>query len=501
MDIAVVRMKGIEVRREALRVLREGLAGARASLYGVHSVQFSTQTPGARRFMPISHVTLVHMGQSLALPDKPLVDLALKDLQAIKAEAPQYPVIVVVDGLNEEVETRLRRLGLEGIDSRALDTARQVRNLVENKIIELRLGISPPVQLEEILDSTAGDANVVQAIKYEFSGATPPAKLWESTPVGQRRNLLITFTYVARACRRLAARFVEGRCNPSAFVLTQRPAAYFKALARSSGSIFRFRKRELRVSLAGIHQGDIEEIARVAEWPGAFVVLDDMAMIRGVVATPASIIRQCSATGEEPLGMVLRTGAEIGFMVPGDRTVRVFTGNQEVLRHDGFEWRPNNREAVRTVFVRTCTEIGVNPRTAQSCFDAALLLAQSNFGCFVIVGDTEDVEGVMERSVPLDAHLDAALRFRVLAQASPTVIATLAKHDGAVVVGKTGTIMGFGRLIRTRQAPQDDGTHGTKHATAAQVTREGERVCALVVSQDGPTSVYFGGSLVARTQF
>jgi len=38
-------------------------------------------------------------------------------------------------------------------------------------------------------------------------------------------------------------------------------------------------------------------------------------------------------------------------------------------------------------------------------------------------------------------------------------------------------------------------------ATAAELTRERKGVCALVVSQDGPASVFFRGDVVARTQF
>jgi DNA integrity scanning protein DisA with diadenylate cyclase activity len=55
--------------------------------------------------------------------------------------------------------------------------------------------------------------------------------------------------------------------------------------------------------------------------------------------------------------------------------------------------------------------------------------------------------------------------------------------------------------VRTRERPQDSAAHGTKHATAAQITREHKALCALVVSQDGPASVYYRGELVARTQF
>ncbi|HZU97650.1 MAG TPA: diadenylate cyclase, partial [Planctomycetota bacterium] len=395
-------------------------------------------------------------------------------------------------------DARLRRLGFEAMASFELATPRAVRAFVENKVIELRLGITPEL-MPETVGLAADDPTLFQALKYEFAGATPPPELWAAIPARLRRNLIITFTFFSRACRRLASRVIEGHRNPVAFVLTHRSRLDTKRLAGGPNVMFRFAPEELRVSLGGVHQKDMDAIARVSRWPGSFVVVDELAMIRAVVATPPRVVKQ-GAPGRS-FGGLVRGHADVGFLVPGDGSVRVFSTSHEVLRHDGFEWRTNNRAAVRAAFAKACSEVAVPETVATQVFEAAMLLAESGTGAFFIVGDKEAVRRVARQSVPLDPRLGRALEEGASFLETPLALSTLAQQDGALIVGTRGRVLGFGRLVRTRERPRDEPMHGTKHATAAQLTRERPGVCALVVSQDGPASVFFRGEVVARTQF
>ncbi|MEZ0229494.1 MAG: DNA integrity scanning protein DisA nucleotide-binding domain protein [Planctomycetota bacterium] len=479
--------------------MQQGLLSHRGSLYGVRTVHFLTETPGARELHAGNRITLALLGTSLASTDPATLDLALADLAAIKAESPQYPVVVLVDELSAEDDARLRKLGFETIISSDLASPRAVRDFVENKVIELRLGITPEL-IPETVGLAADDPTLFQALKYEFAGATPPPELWSGSPAKTRRNLIITFTFFARACRRLASRVFEGHRAPAAFVLTQRSRLATHRLGGGANTLFRFPPEELRVSLGGVHQFDMDAIARVSRWPGSFVVVDDLAMIRAVVATPPRLVHQ-HAPGLA-FGGLVRGHADVGFLLPGDGSVRVFSIEREVLRHDGFQWRSNNRLAVRAAFAKACGEVSVPESTAFAVFEAAMVLAEQKMGAFFIVGDSATARRIAKQSVPLNRRLTKALEEgAAVGGASPYALATLAQQDGALIVEPKGRILGFGRLLRTRERPKDDATHGTKHATAAQLTRERKGVCALVVSQDGPASVFFHGEIVARTQF
>lgn len=499
MDVLVLILLGLEGQAGFVKLLHQALTTDLDSLYGVRSIHFAREHPGRRRVRRTNNVTIAYVGASPAAEPQDQVRLALEDLRAIKAESPQYPVVALFDALTPEEDRELRRHGLEPIAAGELRDERQLRALVENKVIGLRLGIGPTL-LPESLGLPGEDPTALQAIQHEFAGALPPAEIW-STTARARRNLIITFTYFARACRRLATRAVEGRKTATAFVLTPRAVSVVRSFARRGGTVFRFGRAQLRVSLGGIHTRDIEDIARVADWPGSFVVIDEKAKIRGVVATPEKVVRAGLSSPSDAFARLLERRREIGFLVPGDETVRVFSGEHEVLRHDGFEWLTNNRPAVRAAFVRACTQIGVPERIADTVFDAALVLAEAKRGCFFIVGDARSAAHVATGSVPLDPRMSVALATRAVVGASPLVLSTLAAQDGALIVDHAGAILGFGRLVRTRERPQDPASHGTKHATAAQITREHKKVCTLVVSQDGPASVYYGGELVARTQF
>jgi DNA integrity scanning protein DisA with diadenylate cyclase activity len=497
MEVNVIRLKGLEGSHAVHKALQQGLSD-RSSIYGVRAVHFVTEIPGQRQLRSTNRITLAYLGTSLGVADPAVLELALKDLADIKAESPQYPVVAIADELSAEDDARLRRLGFEPVLATELAAPRSVRAFVENKVIELRLGITPEL-LPETVGLAADDPTLFQALKYEFAGATPPPELWASTPARMRRNLIITFTFFARACRRLASRIIEGQHPPNGFVLTHRSRLNTMRLAGGKGVIFRFQAEELRVSLGGVHQGDMDAIARVSRWPGSFIVVDELAMIRAVVATPPRIVK--SGPPGLAFASLLRGHADVGFLVPGDGSVRVFSIEREVLRHDGFEWRTNNRLAVKAAFVKACSEVLVPEETAARVFDAGTVLAESKTGAFFIVGDKATTRRVADQSVPLDRRLSKALEAAVGMDASPLALSTLAQQDGALIVGPHGRIYGFGRLVRTRARPRDERSHGTKHATAAQLTREKKGVCALVVSQDGPASVFFRGEVVARTQF
>jgi hypothetical protein len=483
------------------QALRLGLTRARGALYGVKGVHFATEKPGARRVHRAANITLAYLGQG-ERADTRKFELALEDLRAIKAESPQYPVVCLVDGMDGEAALRIRRMGLEPMDARALSTEARVRAFVENKVIELRLGLPPPL-LPETIGLQEEDPNVLQAIWHEFAAAPPPVELWAEATGLLRRILLITFTYFARACRRLATRSVEGRPFSTAFVLTHRAGILARSLGSGGGTVLKLGPRELRVSIGGIHEADMEEIARVARWPGSFVVIDETAMIRAIVARTRDGASGREDPSPEAFARLLRRRPAVGFLVPGDRSVRVFAGDREILRHDGFEWRVNNRPAVREVFEHACIEAGVQERVATRLFAAATILAEERHGCFAIVGREEAVRPIAQQSVPLArARIGAAIEAGGVESATPAVLAGLAAQDGALIMDGAGRVLGFGRLVRTRDRPQETAeAHGTKHATAAQVTLEREDVCSLVVSQDGPASVYHKGQLIARTLF
>ena len=157
---------------------------------------------------------------------------------------------------------------------------------------------------------------------------------------------------------------------------------------------------------------------------------------------------------------------------------------------------------MRAAFVRACGAAGVPERIADTIFDGGECpLAETKRGCFFIVGDARSAEQVATASVPLDPRMSVALATRAVVGASPLVLSTLAAQDGALIVDQGGAIVGFGRLVRTRERPHDLGAHGTKHATAGQITREHKKLVSLVIPQDGPASIYYAGELVARTQF
>ncbi len=499
MEVNVIRLKGLDGSHALHKALQQGLLSKRGWLYGVRQVHFLTETPGARELHATNRITLALLGTSLAATDPATLELALADLAAIKAESPQYPVVAIVDELSADDDARLRRLGFETIISSDLTNPRTVRAFVENKVIELRLGISPEL-LPETIGLAADDPTLFQALKYEFAGATPPPELWSGSPTATRRSLIITFTFFARACRRLASGVFEGHRVPAAFVLTHRSRLSTQRLGGGANALFRFPPEELRVSLGGIHQYDMDAIARVSRWPGSYVVVDDLAMIRAVVATPPRLIHQ-QAPGLA-FGGLVRGHTDVGFLLPGDGSVRVFSIEREVLRHDGFQWRSNNRLAVRAAFTKACGDVSVPETTASAVFEAAMVLAEQKVGAFFIVGDSATTRRIARLSIPLNRRLTKALEEgAAVGGASPHALATLAQQDGALIVEPKGRILGFGRLVRTKERPKDDASHGTKHATAAQLTRERKGVCALVVSQDGPASVFFRGDNVARTQF
>jgi len=125
-------------------VLNQALKRDRTSLYGVRTVQFATETPASGASGATSNVTLVYLGHSLAGARSDSLLLAARRPEGDQGGVAAVPRRRRARRRSLEDDLVLQKLGLETISASQIPDERSARAFVENKIIELRLGIAPP---------------------------------------------------------------------------------------------------------------------------------------------------------------------------------------------------------------------------------------------------------------------------------------------------------------------------------------------------------------------
>lgn len=176
-------------------------------------------------------------------------------------------------------------------------------------------------------------------------------------------------------------------------------------------------------------------------------------------------------------------------------SVRV-VGDFGVLRWQGIEW-----QHVVPV-TRLLPDVDLDAQSHASVLRALLEFAVHDLGSrgigaiLVLRPDGASHPGVEPRHpAPPPLEISRPLGLAPLRHA-------LSQIDGAAVFDATGTLRHLGaRLIPSRAAETTiDGYHGMRHTAGRRYSWDDEHATVIVVSEDGPVTVFRNGSLVRRTE-
>jgi len=188
--------------------------------------------------------------------------------------------------------------------------------------------------------------------------------------------------------------------------------------------------------------------------------------------------------------------AVVFFVPPQGQRVKVFANGALVGEFIRGDW------VVRDVphIDRSVTEIarskGYDIRLVQRVLGVAFQMSEMNLGAIFMVGDADDI---LTRSDPPKISAYAAIESANIYALSDQELVNFAKQDGATVVDARGAFKGCMILLRPQpHTPADiQPGEGARHTSAAKMSAETGSM-AVVVSQDGPISIYQDGRLILR---
>lgn len=184
------------------------------------------------------------------------------------------------------------------------------------------------------------------------------------------------------------------------------------------------------------------------------------------------------------------TGAEIIQRTPVLRAVRLFTRGA-VVAWDGRNWIARPTASAVLPALRACAP-GLRLDVARGLLDLAVhWLAPARIGASLVVYDADVEWGALD--------MGSAARTPALSLTNhrhfPALFAALQQHDLAVLVSAEGRVghLGVGLLASPEATSTVTDQRGMRHRSAQRFSFDQPSATVVVVSEDGPVTVFRGG--------
>jgi len=190
------------------------------------------------------------------------------------------------------------------------------------------------------------------------------------------------------------------------------------------------------------------------------------------------------------------SGGNICLVLTPNGEIKVFAGGVPVFHFLEGRWRITDLQEKYREFYQA---IG-DTLLAQRLFTVALNLAeQRRGGLFVVLNQEESAhdlvapEDLLENQTPdFSKRVHYLLRGKTVADLELTVLQSIARVDGGIVMDRLGRLLAFGAILRTTGEPLA-AQEGGRTTAAVYASRFG---VALKISEDGAVSFYRGGARV-----
>jgi long-chain acyl-CoA synthetase len=188
--------------------------------------------------------------------------------------------------------------------------------------------------------------------------------------------------------------------------------------------------------------------------------------------------------------------AIVFFVPPGGRQVRVFADGRPVGRYANGRWTPESQSDLSEVVVRLAERRDCDLALLKRVLRCAFQMSERNLGAIFILGDADTI---LAHSDSPELGSFATIIGANIERLSYDELINFAKQDGATVIDTRGEFKGCMVLLRPAANTEAEiGLgKGARHSSAAKTSAEAQCL-AVVVSQDGPITVYDCGRQVLK---
>jgi long-chain acyl-CoA synthetase len=186
--------------------------------------------------------------------------------------------------------------------------------------------------------------------------------------------------------------------------------------------------------------------------------------------------------------------AVVLFVPPGGRQVRVFADGRPIGRYANGSWSPEGMQDVDEAVARLAEQKGVERTLLEQVVRCAFRMSEQNLGAIFVLGDAE---AILKRSDSPELRSFARIASTDVGHLSDQELINFAKQDGATVIDGSGRFRDCMVLLRPAADTEAEiGLgKGARHSSASKTSAEAQCL-TIVVSQDGPITVYDSGRRV-----
>jgi len=242
--------------------------------------------------------------------------------------------------------------------------------------------------------------------------------------------------------------------------------------------------------------GDEEKVCALAELAdgiGGAVAITEKGEVLGCLnysnqAQSELVPRRLSfASGE------CRSLEALAFVFVGNGRTTVLAEGVPLLTHRQSTWYPRDPQ-LATKLHDIAEDNEITAPLLLAAFQLATELSDAGEGAILVIGDEKRVAELCDpRTTKFHWNEIEFL------ESNWSAIRPLAKQDGAILVARNGKVVDGKRILRpppTAKATIPAGS-GARHSSAAKITAVTTAI-AVVVSDDGPISIFAGGELALR---
>ena len=190
------------------------------------------------------------------------------------------------------------------------------------------------------------------------------------------------------------------------------------------------------------------------------------------------------------------SGGNICLVLTPNGEIKIFSGGAQIFHFLEGRWHVTDLREKYHEFQDAIGDTGL----AQRLFTVALNLAEHRRGGLFVVLDREEFasglvapEDLLEnQSGGFSKQVHYLLRGKVVIELDLTVLQSIARVDGGIVMDRAGRLLAFGAILRTTGDPMA-AQEGGRTTAAMYASRFG---LALKISEDGSVSFYRGGAKV-----
>jgi hypothetical protein len=238
-------------------------------------------------------------------------------------------------------------------------------------------------------------------------------------------------------------------------------------------------------------KGQLAELIDIQEW---------------AKARPSANLPVPPVSRYEPHCRATLEGGRVCLVLSPAGEIKVFANGAQVFNFLGGKWHLTDAEAKYALWTQAVGDLDL----AQRLFTAALNMAEDRRGgLFVLVNNRVEARDLLCREDLLTSRGDTGdgatapshrdfhylLRGKRVREMSPTVLESIARMDGAIVLDRSSALLAFGAIIQHDRRTDHDSTvvEGGRTTAAITASRVGK---ALKISEDGVVSFYSMGRRV-----